>query len=54
MARISLVLSDDVEKRLRLAVVEEYGGRKGDLSQAIEQAVNEWLAKHESKTKRKT
>jgi hypothetical protein len=41
-----IVLSDQTERRLRLAVVTVYGGKKGDLSSAIEAAVKEWLAKH--------
>ena len=45
MGRIYIVLSDEVERRLRLAVVMRLGGKKGDLSNAIEQAVTEWLKK---------
>jgi hypothetical protein len=40
-----IVLSDQVERRLRLAVVMRLGGKKGHLSGAIEQAVNDWLKK---------
>ena len=47
MARISVMLSDEVEKKLRLKTVEEYGGRKGDLSRAVEEAVRTWVAKEE-------
>jgi hypothetical protein len=45
LGRIYVVLSDNVERRLRLAAVERLGGRKGDLSNAIEEAVNDWLSK---------
>jgi hypothetical protein len=41
-----IVLSDETERRLRLAAVTVFGGKKGDLSTAIEAAVKEWLAKH--------
>jgi hypothetical protein len=41
-----IVLSDDTERRLRLASVTVLGGKKGDLSSAIEAAVKEWLDKH--------
>ncbi len=41
-----IVLSDETERRLRLAVVTIIGGKKGDLSSAIEMAIKEWLAKH--------
>ena len=43
------MLSDGVERRLRLAIVKRLGGKKGDLSGAIEEAVNDWLAKDWSK-----
>ncbi|MGA3407021.1 MAG: ribbon-helix-helix domain-containing protein [Candidatus Bathyarchaeia archaeon] len=45
MGKIYVVLSDDVERRLRLAIVKRLGGKKGDLSGAIEEAVNDWLKK---------
>jgi hypothetical protein len=45
LGRIYIVLSDNVERRLRLAVVMRLGGKKGDLSGAIEQAVVDWLKK---------
>jgi len=41
-----IVLSDETERRLRLAVVTVFGGKKGDLSGAIEQAVKDWLRRH--------
>jgi hypothetical protein len=41
-----IVISDETERRLRLAVVTILGGKKGDLSSAIELAVKEWLEKH--------
>jgi hypothetical protein len=43
LGRIYIVLSDQVERRLRLAVVTRLGGKKGDLSNAIETAVVSWL-----------
>ena len=45
MGRISVELSDDLEKKLRLKTIEEYGGRKGDLTKAVEEAVKTWVAK---------
>lgn len=39
------MLSDQVERRLRLAVVMRLGGKQGDLSGAIEEAVVDWLKK---------
>ena len=44
MGRISAVLSDELEKKLRLKALETFGGRKGDLSRAIEEAVKTYVA----------
>jgi len=46
MGRMYIVLSDETERRLRLAVVTVFGGKKGDLSGAIEEAVKQWLDKN--------
>jgi hypothetical protein len=45
MGRISVELSDKLEKALRLKTIEKFGGRKGDLSRAVEEAVETWVAK---------
>jgi hypothetical protein len=45
LGKIFVVLSDNVERRLRLAAVVRLGGKKGVLSGAIEEAVNDWLKK---------
>jgi len=47
VGRISAVLPDDLEKRLRLKALEMFGGKKGDLSRAVEEAVKTWVAKEE-------
>ena len=47
MARISVYIPDELEKKLRFKTIEEYGGRKGDLSKAVEEAINTWVAKEE-------
>jgi hypothetical protein len=44
-----IVLSDETERRLRLAVVTVFGGKKGVLSNTIEEAVKEWLGKNTTK-----
>jgi len=51
MGRINVVLSDTVEHKLRVAVVQA-GGKKGDLSGTIEQAILEWLQKDDRETKK--
>ncbi len=45
MGRISVELSDEVEKKLRFKTIERFGGRKGDLSKAVEEAVETWVTK---------
>jgi hypothetical protein len=47
MGRISVDLPDGLEKQLRLKTVEKFGGKKGDLSRAIEEAVKTWVVKKE-------
>jgi hypothetical protein len=47
MGRISGDVPDELEKQLRLKTVERFGGKKGDLSRAIEEAVRTWIAKKE-------
>jgi len=55
MGRVNVVLSDEVEHKLRKALVDnpDFGGRKGDLSEAIEIAINEWLEKNDQSKERK-
>jgi hypothetical protein len=45
MGRISVELSDELEKQLRFKTIERFGGRKGDLSRAVQEAVETWVAK---------
>jgi hypothetical protein len=47
MGRISVDLPDELEKQFRLKTVEKFGGKKGDLSRAVEEAVKTWIAKKE-------
>jgi hypothetical protein len=45
MGRVSVELSDELEKELRFKTIERFGGRKGDLSRAVEEAVKTWVTK---------
>ena len=47
MGRVSVDISDELEKKLRLKTIERFGGRKGDLSKAVEEAVATWVAREE-------
>jgi hypothetical protein len=46
MGRINIVLNDDLERKLRVAIATS-GGKKGDLSGSIEDAIKEWLQRNE-------
>jgi hypothetical protein len=45
MGRICVVLSDQLEKQLRFKTIESFGGKKGDLTRAVEEAVKTWITK---------
>jgi len=47
MGRICVELSDELEKQLRFKTVEKFGGKKGDLTRAVEEAVKTWIVKEE-------
>ena len=43
MGRITAIIPDELEKQLRLQALEVYGGKKGDLSKAVENAIKNWV-----------
>jgi hypothetical protein len=45
MGRINVDISGELEKQLRLKTVHKFGGKKGDLSKAVQEAVHEWINK---------
>jgi len=45
MGRISVDLPDELEKQLRFKTIERFGGKKGDLSKAVEEAIRTWIAR---------
>jgi len=45
MGRINIDIPDELEKQLRIKTVERFGGKKGDLSKAIQEAVKTWINK---------
>ena len=47
MGRINVDISDELEKQLRLKTVEKFGGKKGDLSRAVQEAVKTWITQKE-------
>jgi hypothetical protein len=47
LGRINVDISDEIEKQLRLKTVEKFGGKKGDLSRAVQEAVKTWINKNQ-------
>ena len=47
MGRIDAVIKDDLEKKLRLKAVEKFGGKKGSLTEALEEAIKKWVNEQE-------
>ena len=47
LGRINVDISDELEKQLRIKTVERFGGKKGDLSRAVQAAVKTWINKQE-------
>lgn len=45
--RIDAVISDDLEKRLRMKALEKFGGKKGSLTEALEDAIADYVGKGE-------
>lgn len=45
MGRVQVVLSDETEKQLRGAIFRSKGMRKGNISEAIEEAIADWIEK---------
>jgi hypothetical protein len=43
LGRINVDVSDELEKQLRIKTVEQFGGKKGDLSKAVQEAVKTWI-----------
>jgi hypothetical protein len=43
LGKLYIVISDEVERRLRLETVKRLGGKKGDLSAAVEEALQDWI-----------
>jgi hypothetical protein len=51
MGKMNIVLSDEREKRFRKTVYEKKGYKKGNISEAIEEAIDFWIQQQEEKQK---
>jgi hypothetical protein len=47
MGRISVIIPDELEKRLRFKTIDTYGGKKGDLTRAVAAAITTWVTQEE-------
>lgn len=43
MGKMNIVLSDDLEERFRKAVFERKGMKKGNISMALQEAIQQWI-----------
>ena len=50
MGRICVEPPDELEKRPRFKAIERFGGKKGDLSKAVEESIRAWVAKYKEHT----
>ncbi len=49
MGRIDAIIPDELEKKLRMKAVVEFGGKKGSLTVALEAAIEKWVKEKEDK-----
>lgn len=47
MGRINITISDKLEDKFRKVVAAKYGWKKGALSEAIEEALQDWIKKQQ-------
>ena len=50
MGKMNIVLTDNTEEKFRKAVFENFGLKKGNISLALEEAIQAWIDK-KNKTK---
>lgn len=48
MARIDAIVPDALAKRLRITVAQRFGGKKGDLSRGLTEAIEAWVESDEA------
>jgi len=50
MARMDIIVSDDLEKRFRAEVFKRLGMKRGNITLAIQEAIEQWIKKGEKKS----
>jgi hypothetical protein len=51
MGKMNIVLDDELEQRFRKAVFESKGMKKGNISEAFQEALNLWIKQQMEKKK---
>jgi metal-responsive CopG/Arc/MetJ family transcriptional regulator len=51
MGRIVLTIPDDLEQKFRNAVFRRYGMRRGNLTKAVKEAIEQWVLSVEKETR---
>ena len=49
MARMNIIVTDELEKKFRETVFLKYGMKKGNLAKAAEEALDEWIEREKKK-----
>ncbi|MGI0087986.1 MAG: hypothetical protein ACREBI_08520 [Nitrosotalea sp.] len=52
MGRIDAIIPDELEKKLRMKAVERFGGKKGSLTEALEEAIERWVKEQKELSKK--
>ena len=53
MGKMNIVLSDEREKKFRRTVYENKGYKKGNISEAIEEAIDLWIKREEEEQEKR-
>jgi hypothetical protein len=48
MGKMNIVLSDELEEKFRRVIFERKGMKKGNISEALEEAIRQWMAFNQS------
>jgi len=51
MARLSITITDELDRRLRETVADTIGFKKGNLQRALEEAIEDWVRKKRTNQK---
>lgn len=43
MGRIEAIIPDELERKLRVKAMEKFGGKRGSLTDALEDAIGIWV-----------